>query len=169
MLLQTEIQAAIKLLNNNKLIILPTDTIHGISAIVAEGNEARINSIKGSPLNKPLIILISSIEQAKSFVTVDKVFLDNIKTEEPTTVIYSKANEVKTYALRLVTKTDIKEIIDSVGPIYSTSVNRSTESILSKFDELSQFSEQISHVFYDEELDTNPSKIVDLRDFSKKR
>jgi L-threonylcarbamoyladenylate synthase len=42
----TEIQAAIAALSHNEIVILPTDTIYGISAIVSEDNARRINTIK---------------------------------------------------------------------------------------------------------------------------
>ena len=93
-----------------------------------------------------------------------------INSPEPTTVIsFKKENPDKTYALRLIKRDDIKSIIDSVGPIYSTSVNISGDDFLTKKDEFLEFSTSICGVFFTEKLAAQPSKILNLWDFSKKR
>jgi L-threonylcarbamoyladenylate synthase len=165
----TEIRAAIAALSHNEIVILPTDTIYGISAIVSEDNARRINTIKKSALDKPLIILISNLEQASQFVTVDEVFTKNIQTTDPTTVISKKVGADTTYALRLVSRPDLQQIIEAVGPIYSTSVNVAGNPNLSRKEELLHFSDAIFQVFFTENLIGKPSKILNLSDFSKKR
>jgi L-threonylcarbamoyladenylate synthase len=166
---ENEIARAIESLQQNKIIILPTDTIYGLSAIYNAENEKRINEIKRSPIDKPLIILISNLKQAESFVEVTEDFKKYILSTDPTTVVSKKINSEKTFALRLVQRQDIKTIIDEVGPIFSTSVNSSGNKFLEEKNELFSFSNDVDKVFFTEKLAAHPSKILILSDFSKKR
>ncbi|AOG61046.1 tRNA threonylcarbamoyladenosine biosynthesis protein [Spiroplasma helicoides] len=165
---EEQIKRAINLLIKNDVIILPTDTIYGLSARAITDNQNKINNMKKSELNKPLIILVANVEQAKRFIDLTKEANDLLNSKEPTTVISKLKDSQTTYAIRLVKRDDIKEIITKVGPIYSTSVNISDEPHLKNKKDLEEFID-MDHCFFTENLENSPSNIVDLILNKKKR
>ncbi|WP_100254052.1 L-threonylcarbamoyladenylate synthase [Spiroplasma clarkii] len=163
-----QIQQAIKLLQAQEVIILPTDTIYGLSATVSLENEQKINALKASVPDKPLIVLVSNLNQAAEFIDLDSNVMQHLNTLEPTTVISKKLNGERTWAVRLIKRADLVQIINVVGPIFSTSVNRSGQKYLTTEAELSNFLKP-DHCFFIGELKNQPSKILNLLDNSKKR
>ena len=65
------IKIANEYLKNQKVVILPTDTVYGFSGLVGK-TDARIREIKGREETKPFIQLISSPSQI-SLITDDKI------------------------------------------------------------------------------------------------
>ncbi|UWD34981.1 Sua5/YciO/YrdC/YwlC family protein [Mycoplasma cottewii] len=158
MLKNHEENKAIELLKQNKIIILPTDTIYGLSAVYSLENEKQINKIKKADLNKRLIILISSLDQLKDLDVIDQTDKELLLSDQPTTVIFKTKDS--SVAVRLVKRQDIKNIINTVGPIISTSVNfHKSEPLKTKID-LENFNKDIV-VFFDKELNASPSRIYD--------
>ncbi|AJM72180.1 L-threonylcarbamoyladenylate synthase [Mycoplasma yeatsii] len=158
MLKSHEENKAIELLKQNKIIILPTDTIYGLSAVYSLENEREINRIKKADLNKRLIILISNLDQLKDLDIVDQTDKELLLSNDPTTVIFKTKDS--SIAVRLVKRQDIKNIINKVGPIISTSVNfHKSEPLKTKID-LENFNKDIV-VFFDEQLNGLPSRIYD--------
>ncbi|AUM62936.1 Sua5/YciO/YrdC/YwlC family protein [Spiroplasma monobiae] len=151
---------AIKLLKLNKVIILPTDTIYGLSAICNKENEIKINNIKKSDEDKKLIILFSKLSQLKSIFKPSKEFKKNLKSEKLLTQVVDTNNGK--LAFRKVIRKDLKNIINKVGLIFSTSVNYSGNPFLGKKEELELFNIQVSEFFWDGPLNSKPSKIIDL-------
>ncbi|AGR42419.1 L-threonylcarbamoyladenylate synthase [Spiroplasma diminutum] len=160
MLKSKEIKLATTLLKENKVVILPTDTIYGLSAIFNEENEKQINLIKKSDQSKKLIVLFSKLSQIKNLVKITEQFKKNTKSKEPITQILKTKNS--SIALRMVKRKDLKKIINRVGLIYSTSVNYSGNPFLTKLEEFRLFNIKVSEVFWDGELISKPSKIIDL-------
>ncbi|WP_338984800.1 L-threonylcarbamoyladenylate synthase [Spiroplasma endosymbiont of Diplazon laetatorius] len=160
MLSKKDIKSAIRYLKDNKVVILPTDTIYGLSALYNNENENKINLIKKSKENKKLIVLFSKIKQVKKLIKLEKEFFKNLKLKEPITqIVETKEGSI---ALRKVKRRDLKKIINKTGLIFSTSVNYSGNPFLSKKEELELFNIQISEVFWDGILESKPSKIIDL-------
>ncbi|AGR41553.1 L-threonylcarbamoyladenylate synthase [Spiroplasma taiwanense] len=163
MLNRSEIKEIIKNLKNQKVLIIPTDTIYGISAVISKENEILINSIKMSPNNKKLIILISNLKQAKKMILLNNEIENNFLDLRPITQIISlKKNPNKNIALRMIKRKDLKKIIDKTGPIFSTSVNKTGFDFLTQKDELENFSNKIFKVYWDGELKNSPSMIIDF-------
>ncbi|AHI53364.1 L-threonylcarbamoyladenylate synthase [Spiroplasma culicicola] len=163
-----EIDLAIECLLNNQIVILPTDTIYGLSSLVSQENELRINDLKGSSENKRLIILVSNLDQAQEFIDLNDQIIEALQSQEPTTVIYQKQKGTLSYAIRLIQRKDLKQIIDVTGPIFSTSVNKTGKDFLITHEQLKSFSENVS-CFFTEELKNKPSIIVDFINNKKKR
>lgn len=159
MLKKQQINMAIEKLKNNEIIILPTDTVYGFSAISSDKNAAKINSLKKAPLDKPLIVLVSNLEQLEGIIDLDKNLLEIFDCKEPTTVITKLKNSNKTIAFRLITRVDLKEIIDSVGPIFSTSVNFHGEKIITDKNKIKKIFSVDFFNSDDECLDKKPSRI----------
>jgi L-threonylcarbamoyladenylate synthase len=58
------VECAIRALENGELIVFPTDTVYGIGAAVDRPEAvARLYVAKGRPLDRPIPVLISDIEQ----------------------------------------------------------------------------------------------------------
>ncbi|WP_338969670.1 L-threonylcarbamoyladenylate synthase [Spiroplasma endosymbiont of Labia minor] len=169
MMTQEQINIAIKQLKNNELIILPTDTIYGISAIFTDKNKIKINNLKKSDLNKPLIILVSSLIDAKKIIDLNDLIIDKLTSSKPTTVIAKAKHTSENIGIRIVNRNDIKKIIKEVGPIFSTSVNVSGNHFLFEEIDLNNFSSEIKNVFWVGNLDRNPSQIYEIITNSKKR
>ncbi|QVK08652.1 L-threonylcarbamoyladenylate synthase [Mycoplasma mycoides] len=156
MLTDIKINKAIELLKNNQIIILPTDTIYGLSAIYSLENQIRVNQVKNADITKPLIILISNLDQLNDLEITDLTDKDYLLNDEPTTVIFkTKSSSI---AIRLVKREDIKQIINKTGPIISTSVNSHNFKPLIKENDLINFNKKIE-VFFDTQLNNKPSKI----------
>ncbi|WP_051591889.1 L-threonylcarbamoyladenylate synthase [Mesoplasma syrphidae] len=156
MLNSVQIDQAIKSLKKNQVIILPTDTIYGLSALATKSNEIKINKLKQAKFSKPLIILFSCYQQIDFLNIFDRSLYELLDSSIPTTVIIEYNQQ--TYALRKVIREDIKKIVDSTGLIYSTSVNIHGQQPLWSEQDLEQFSDDVK-VYFDEPLYGEPSKI----------
>ena len=77
-----------KQLNNNKIGIIPTDTVTGIFAKISLENNKKINSLKKSKEDKPLSIIFSNLEEALKAVEYNKDQLEIIKENLPGKVTF---------------------------------------------------------------------------------
>lgn len=156
-----EQELIIQKLNNWEILVLPTDTIYGLSAKVDSKTLKEINQLKHAEVQKPLIILVSDLTMAGHLVKANKTDLELLNSKQPTTIIYqSKTDPKETLALRLVQRTDLKTIIQQTGPLYSTSVNYHQEPPRLTLDDLTAFAPSLT-VFYVGELNHSPSRIYD--------
>ncbi|ATG97765.1 L-threonylcarbamoyladenylate synthase [Mesoplasma lactucae] len=146
-------------LKNDQIIILPTDTIYGLSARVHGDNEERINELKNADIWKPLIILVSNLDMAKNMVEGSEDDFKKLESAEPTTVIFKEKNGPDTLAIRLVKRDDLIKIIDQIGPIYSTSVNTHGEEPITDVDKLENWNRKVELFSVGELPIRKPSKI----------
>ncbi|ATZ16972.1 tRNA threonylcarbamoyladenosine biosynthesis protein [Williamsoniiplasma luminosum] len=158
MLTKEQIAKAVANLKDNKIIILPTDTIYGLSSIVNITNKIRINELKKADKNKELITLFSKYKQLKNVVKIDKEIKKFIKTHQNTTIILKTQNG--TIALRRPKRKDLNKIINQVGLIYSTSVNTHGAAPLFSQFELKTFHKTVN-LYFDREYNATPSRIFD--------
>lgn len=127
------IKIASEYLKNQKVVILPTDTVYGFSGLVGK-TDARIREIKGREETKPFIQLISSPSQI-SLITDDKIpqKLLDYWPGPLTIIVKDKPDSSKTIAVRCPGDQWLRSVIEKCGgPIYSTSVNRSGSPVLEK-------------------------------------
>ncbi|MCE9585250.1 Sua5/YciO/YrdC/YwlC family protein [Candidatus Nomurabacteria bacterium] len=126
----------IKILKNDGIGIMPTDTIYGIvgSAYSRKAVE-RIYKIKKRDSHKPFIILISSIKDLENFGIhkIDSFFEE--KWPKKTSVILKHTNkkssqkfkylnrDADNLAFRLPDNKFILNILKKTGPVVATSVN----------------------------------------------
>lgn len=69
-MISQDIAKAVELLNNNEVVAIPTETVYGLAGnIYSEQAIQKIFSVKKRPYFNPLIVHVSSIEQAKSLAT----------------------------------------------------------------------------------------------------
>lgn len=147
--IQKVIEQAILSLQKGGVILYPADTIWGIGCD-ATNQEAvqQVYAIKGRSHTKPLIVLVSNLDQLYEVVRSVHPRVDTLLHfhERPLTVIYPKAKELYshlaapdgTIAVRIVTSGFCHELLDAYGkPLVSTSANHSGEPSPIKFGNIS--------------------------------
>jgi tRNA threonylcarbamoyl adenosine modification protein (Sua5/YciO/YrdC/YwlC family) len=168
-------------LKNNKVVVLPTDTIYGLSCRV--GSPAaitKIYKIKSRDPKKTPIILVGSWCMLKKYAFVSAAqdkYLRTIwiPTARPSTVIL-RARDILpknvvaadgSVALRLPSKQFLAKIIKLLGePIISTSLNISDQPSLNSVKYLDKyFPEAKFDLVVDAGvLENESSRIIDIRD-----
>ncbi len=156
--IQKVIDQAIIILKQGGVLLYPADTIWGIGcdATIRSAVE-KVYDIKGRESQKPLIILVSDLEQLYSVVTSVHPRIDTLLHfhERPLTIIYPKAKNEYLHlagkdgslAVRLVKSGFCHDLIAAYQhPLVSTSANRSGEPSPTKFGSIS--SQIISFVDY---------------------
>ena len=124
----------IKILQNDGVGILPTDTLYGIVASAYSKKAVeRIYKIKGRDENKPFIILISSINDLEKFGVVEHTMLQ--KWPAKTSIILQHTNKTISkkfkylnrgsgaLAFRLPKKKSLIELLKKTGPLVAPSAN----------------------------------------------
>lgn len=147
-MIKSEIHTSLKVLENNKLLLYPTDTVWGIGCdATSEEAVAKVFEIKQRSESKSLVILVDSFEMLKKYIPkVPKAVLELLsKTTNPTTIIYenpvglakSAVGADNTVAIRIVQNEFCRELIHLFGkPIVSTSANISGNPTPKSFDEI---------------------------------
>jgi len=137
------------LLKTDGILLMPTDTIWGIGCDAT--NPAAIKKVfdlKQRDYNKPLSILVDSIELIKDYVVeihprVETLLMHHTR---PLTVIYPEARNLpdnllpsnRSIAIRVVQDAFCQEIIRQLGkPIVSTSANIAGQPFPAHFGEVS--------------------------------
>lgn len=148
--MDTEIKNSLKMLEQKKILLYPTDTVWGIGCdATSEEAVAKVFEIKQRSESKSLVILVDSFEMLKKYIPkVSKSVLELLsKTANPTTIIYDNpvglAKNVvaadNTVAIRIVQNEFCRQLIHSFGkPIVSTSGNSSGQLTPKCFKEIEQ-------------------------------
>ncbi|MFC2330004.1 MAG: L-threonylcarbamoyladenylate synthase [Treponema sp.] len=157
------IELCSKLLKEEKVVIIPTDTVYGFSGVINK-TDFKIRSIKGRAENKPFIILISEPEEINS-ISAQKLpsSLLNYWPGALTVIVRKKDNSNTTVAVRCPGDEWLRNIISLTGsPIYSTSVNRSSFPVLNSIEEIKrEFESEVSLIVDDgDKIGALPSTIV---------
>ncbi len=134
---ESSIKICAEFLKDEKILVLPTDTVYGFSGIVEKTDE-KIRKIKGRAENKPFIQLIGKPEDI--FIVTDDVIPRKLLSLWPgplTIIVHKKENPMETVAVRCPGDEWLRQVIISCGKsIYSTSVNRSGFPVLSSIEEI---------------------------------
>jgi len=136
-------------LESGGLILYPTDTIWGIGcdATNAEAVE-RVYALKKRDRNKPMIVLVASIEMLKKYVRhvhprLETLLLYHVR---PLTIIYKNAMNLpknvtapdSSIAIRIPQDKFCQALIEAFGkPLIATSANLSGEPYPANFGEIS--------------------------------
>lgn len=158
-------------LKAGKIVILPTDTVYGFSAVCSPDFQCdkKIREIKGRSETKPFIQLISSPEELYIY-TDDEIPESLLKFwPGPLTIIVSdkrlKDSAIKTTAFRCPGDLWLRNIIKDCGcPVYSTSVNRSGKPVLDEEAEIvKEFGSETDLIILDgDKKNSLPSTIVKI-------
>ncbi len=163
------------ILKNGGIGVVPTDTVYGISASVFfEQAVEKIYQIKKRNQNKPLIILISNLNDLREFeVDFSEKICAAVKKYWPGKVslilpcsskkfFYLKRNK-QSLAFRCPDKADLLNLIKLAGPLVSTSVNPEGLSPAKNIYEAKKyFGNEIDFYWNGGNLIAKPSKIIDL-------
>lgn len=177
------IQATVDALRSRKVVIIPTDTVYGFSAIVpwyVNANSSTpliddtgnaIRAIKGRSETKPFIELIAS--PLDYSIYTDTVIPQKILSlwPAPLTVIvkrkkeFAKCSSTDSVALRVPADEWLCKVIKACGvPIYSTSCNLANAPILQKIADIdATFGKDCLIIDDGDKNNALPSTIVDVR------
>jgi len=176
---KNELKKALQILENQNILLYPTDTVWGLGCDAT--NELAVDKIfkiKRRKDSKSLIVLVSSVEMLHQYVhDVHKNALNFISnTEKPTTVIYKHpvglaknvVSSDDSVAIRIVQHDFCKALISDFGkPIVSTSANISGEPTPKSFRQISEAIlnavDFAVHLFRSE-VNTKASTIVRIED-----
>ena len=142
-----EIDHAAALLRAGRLVAFPTETVYGLGASALDAEAvARIYAVKRRPATSPLIVHVSSIEMAKSLVSVWPETADRLARKfwpGPLTLVLAKSHVatssplmipllvtagLPTVGLRMPAHPIALALIQAAGvPIAAPSANRFTE------------------------------------------
>ncbi len=171
-------------LKKEKIIVLPTDTIYGLSAR-ADSLKARNKIIKMKEReNKPFILLASSVEMISKYSSLNNKqykYLEKSKSKSkrPTTHILNLKNNNPlsflskdgSIAWRLPKRPFLIKIIEELNiPLISTSLNISGSEVVNdlKLIKNNYFKKEQPDILVNEGINENKkaSKIIDLRDIN---
>lgn len=158
-----ELKKCLDLLKKDSIIIFKTDTIYGFHSLAKRDLAKKINKLKKSDEDKPLIELYTK-ELLKEMNLDDRIL--NL-WPSPLTIIININTEGK--AIRCPGKKFIIDLINSLKePIYSTSVNYSSLEPLNDINKIKElFLSKVDYILEDkEESEENlkSSTIIDLRE-----
>ena len=145
---QTEIDELAKILKNDGVISVPTDTVYGVCASInSKKAYEKLKSIKNRPSTKPFPIMCADEEQIERIAIVDERAKKLIQSfmPGPITLVLKKkvnmpsyiSNDKDTIAIRMATSKAIKELIIKTGsPIFMSSANQSGETTCNSLEEI---------------------------------
>jgi len=124
----------IKILNENGVAVMPTDTLYGIVGKAQDVSVVnRIYTIRKRSPEKPCIILIGDLSELEKFsITVTDAQKNIIKDfKDPTSFILDCLDQefaylhrgTKTLAFRLPLNQDLKNLLKQTGPLIAPSAN----------------------------------------------
>lgn len=123
----SNITKAAQILKTGGVVVFPTDTVYGIGCRWDfPKSVARIYRIKGAPKNQVFPILVSSVEQAKKLVNIDKTVQKLMDKYWPgaLTIILQAKNRDQKIGIRLPGSAVTRWMIEQAGvPIIGTSAN----------------------------------------------
>ncbi|MCV3743468.1 L-threonylcarbamoyladenylate synthase [Ureaplasma sp. ES3154-GEN] len=140
-------------LNDNKCIILPTDTIMGILA----KNDKLIYHIKKRPADKPIVRFVANYDLLGDLTIAQKQFLDIIWPGQITVI----KNNI---AYRMPNSLPILKLIQKHGPLYCSSANLSGEApVLNEQEAIFKFGANSNILYIQGQAKTTlPSTIIDI-------
>ena len=124
------------LLDSGEVVAIPTDTVYGVAAAVRHpAAVARLFPLKDRDSNKPVAVLVDGVEQAATVIVLDAVAGRLAAAEWPgaLTLVLPRSPEFDvdlggagdTVGVRLPDQTRVRELCRRVGPLATTSANRS--------------------------------------------
>lgn len=151
----------IKVLKENGVVIMPTDTIYGIVGKALEKDTVeRIYSIKKRNPDKPCIILIGDIKELKKFGIIlskeKREILENY-WPGPVSVVLDH------FAFRLPSPKPLRNLLLKTGPLIAPSANPEALSPSKNIDEAETYFGNAIDLYIDSgELKNRASKLIKL-------
>ena len=144
----------------SELIISTTDTVLGIGGKVNEKIKKLIYEIKGRDKNKKLIILVSSIKQARMFPEW------NIQAEQYAKKYWPGATTlvVNNQGFRMPNQKKLLEYLEQNGPIYMSSCNLSNAPVCKTIEDAKLIFPEIKNIYNFGKMTQQPSQIIRVED-----
>ena len=144
----------------NELIISTTDTVLGIGGRVNEKIKKLIYEIKGRDENKKLIILVSSIKQARMFPEW------NIQAEQYAKKYWPGATTlvVNNQGFRMPNQKKLLEYLEQNGPIYMSSCNLSNAPVCKTIEDAKLIFPEVKNIYNFGKMTQQPSQIIRVED-----
>ena len=155
------IETVVSLLQDDQLVILPCDTIYGISAKVGESTLFALRDLKQT-IQQQKFAILATLEQAQKICDVPSILLEHWPC--PLTVILNNTDGCGSSAVRVPKDPFITEILTRLGsPIFSTAVNGSGFTITNITDIIFTFKDKVPAIVIDpsRQRDT-PSTMLDM-------
>jgi len=157
-------------MKNKNIYIFPTDTVYGIGcSLFDEEAQADIYKIKSRKKDKPFAVLCSSLEQIKEIAIVDQVselLINKFMPGALTLILPAKEKTAKilgieTVGVRIPNHVIALNLIDDLGPMTTTSVNKSgNEPLNDYYDIVDQFGDEVENIYKNKYMSSNLSSSV---------
>jgi len=146
--MNSTLKSAIKLIEQGKTILYPTDTVWGLGGNAYLSRVAeRICTIKERAPEKGFIVLMKDMDAVREAVLKVPAEVEQLLTESdrPTTIIYELkdtklahlATEERTIAIRVPANGFVKDLLKELDfPLISTSANKSGDQAPARFEEI---------------------------------
>ncbi|MBI2085841.1 threonylcarbamoyl-AMP synthase [Candidatus Daviesbacteria bacterium] len=170
-----EIEKIIVLLKTGKVGVIPTDTIYGIVGSALNPHTVEeIYILRKRATNKPMIILISSLEDFKKFsINLTKAQTDFLKKiwPNPVSVVLPCTLAKFTYlhrgkrslAFRMPRNDELLQILKKTGPLVAPSANIEGEKVAESINQAKKYFGNTIDFYVDGgKLKSRPSTIVQL-------
>ena len=166
----------IKLLNENQIFAIKTDTVFGIMAKMSYENEIKINKLKKCDLKKKKSIILESKEYLKKYIknlTLEKEELIDSKLPGKYTFIVlldeqfckERGFDRNDFGVRVTKDNFLQDLIKYTGPLLATSCNIAGFKPCNNVDEIiEQFKNTDLNIVEGVVLDNKSSKIIDIID-----
>ncbi len=169
-------QKAAQVLQSGGVVILPSESSFGIAAL-ANDNAAvlKLYSIKDRPENKPSLIIVSSLAQAKTLVELTPLAeeLVNKYWPGPLTLVLKAKNtnlssliygQDQTLAIRFPKKDQLIKLVEDSGPFIFPSANLSGQPAPFSLEEIdSELKSKVDFVVEEPTEGNDFSTLVDAR------
>ena len=159
-------------LKNDKIIVVPTDTVHGLVCPAKPDILGNLYKIKKRDPDKPFSLLFSDL------LMVEECFVLPLEQQSllkkylpgPFTFLIKNNNKFKwvtdtdKIGIRIPDYTFLTRLISSLGmPLLSTSANISGEGDITDTEKLIEvFEQKVPLILFDKKIKHSPSTIVDL-------
>ena len=165
-----------KQIDDNELIIFPTDTVYGLGAKVYDSNaQERIMELKNRDCSKRFAVLCANLNQIEELAYVSDDARKIINKYLPgglTLILKAKNKEIHNYAIddtvavRIPNHPLAIKILEENGPLATTSVNLSGCKPMNNYDEINKtFKGKVDYIYKDTTNITYsnvPSTIIDM-------
>ena len=170
---KSEIKKLAKILKNDGVISVPTDTVFGICArINSKIAHDKLVTVKNRPIKKSFPVMCANEEQIKSIAIVNDVAEKLIKSfmPGPITLVLKKNKNLPEYitngndtiAVRMATSEAIEKLILELNsPIFMTSANQSGKPTCSSLDEIEKACPNLDGMMEGNVIFSKGSTIID--------
>ena len=170
---KSEIKKLAKILKNDGVISVPTDTVFGICArINSKIAHDKLITVKNRPIKKSFPVMCANEEQIKSIAIVNDVAEKLIKSfmPVPVTLVLKKnknlpeyiTNGKDTIGVRMATSEAIEKLILELNsPIFMTSANQSGKPTCSSLDEIEKACPNLDGMMEGNVIFSKGSTIID--------